>query len=298
MAQAMLFDLFKNAVSRSPPLNTLFTGKTVLITGSNTGIGLEAARYFVNLNAQRVILAVRFVDKGQTAREQIEAETGRTQVVKVMELNMQRFDSIAAFVKEVEKTITQLDIVILNAGVMQRDYIQSREGWEKTLQINTISTALLALLLLPKLSQSRRKEGDLPRLIFVNSILYQCAKRDLLGYSRGRVLETLNERSPVFAGIQQYAISKLLALYFMKDLAALTLSQTGEPLILVLACCPGLSSSELYRSFNGGSLGKVISLTKKVFANTPKKGSRTLVTAASLGSQVHGGFWKGGKLIE
>ncbi|KAJ0328991.1 hypothetical protein COL922a_013039 [Colletotrichum nupharicola] len=56
---------------------TLFTDQVIIVTGSNVGLGYEAVRHFVRLNAARVILAVRNVEAGHKAKETIEQSTGR-----------------------------------------------------------------------------------------------------------------------------------------------------------------------------------------------------------------------------
>ena len=291
-AMAMLLDMITNAITPRQPPTTLFTDKTVLITGANTGIGLEAARYFVQLEARRVILAVRLREKGEAARKDIEASTGRLGVVQVVRLDMGSYDSIHEFIEELDRDVDRLDVVILNAGVIEQEYRRSQEGWENTLQVNTISTALLTLLLLPRLVHQESEKGDFPRLIIVSSILYRNAKLDQV---RGWTTRNLDARR--FSGLQQYALSKLLALYVMRELTAQATDEKGHPKVLITACCPGLCSSQLYRSFSTGVLGKIIYATQKVFGNSPEKASRTLVRAVGLGTEAHGEFWNRDALL-
>ena len=61
-----------------PEQRQRWDGKSVIVTGANTGLGLEAARQFVSLGAEKVILAVRSLDKGERAKESIESTTGRS----------------------------------------------------------------------------------------------------------------------------------------------------------------------------------------------------------------------------
>src|ERR1041384_6462603 len=74
-----------------------FTGQTIIVTGSNTGMGLEAARHFVRLDAAKVILAVRDMLKGQAAAKDIVASTERHGVVEVWELDLASYQSVEAF---------------------------------------------------------------------------------------------------------------------------------------------------------------------------------------------------------
>lgn len=59
------------------------SGKTYVVTGGNSGLGLETARHLVEFNASRVILAVRNIKAGESAKENIEKTTGRKGVVEV-----------------------------------------------------------------------------------------------------------------------------------------------------------------------------------------------------------------------
>ena len=139
-----------------PPkqITTSFSGKTVIVTGSNTGVGYATAMKYADLDASTVILAVRSMQKGQAAREQIEAPTGRKGVVQVWELDMESYESVDAFAQRVDRDLDRVDAVVLNAGLLTKEFTRSATGWEVMLQVNTLSTALLAVLLLPKLKAS------------------------------------------------------------------------------------------------------------------------------------------------
>ena len=91
------------------------SGKTIIVTGANVGLGKEAARHFVRLNATKVILACRTVSKGEAARADIEATTKRSGVVQVWQLDLEDHDSIRKFVRRAE-TLDRLDVVLENAG--------------------------------------------------------------------------------------------------------------------------------------------------------------------------------------
>ncbi|KAF4154433.1 hypothetical protein CNMCM8927_008762 [Aspergillus lentulus] len=135
---------------QSIPLpTTSFAGQTVIITGSNTGLGLEAARHFVRLDAARVILAVRSVKKGEDAKASIEASTDRKNIVEVWQVDMSNYDSIKDFVKKCD-SLDRLDVVVANAGVLRNTY-EECEGTEISITVNVIGTFLLALGLFPVL---------------------------------------------------------------------------------------------------------------------------------------------------
>ena len=273
--------------------------------GANTGLGFHAAQHFVSLSASRVILAVRSLPKGRAAQQEIEVATGRTGVVEVMQVDMSSFASVREFARRVEREVQRLDVVVLNAEVMMREYEVGEEGWEQTLQVNTLSTALMGLLLLPKLVAARTGYGEnegLPHLVVVNSGLHATVKRDQLPpvSSSGKILEAVHEKSDPWSGRRQYSISKLLLMYVnhiqvarmfvcSKEPASLMKSENGQVMFLVTACCPGFCYFDLGRAFTGWGSKLAIWVFYGIFAKSSEQGSRTFVTAADLGLEAQGG---------
>jgi retinol dehydrogenase-12 len=151
----MFFPNFlKSQLFITPPIPTKdFSGKTVIVTGSNTGLGLEAARHFARLNCTKLILAVRDVKKGQEAKSSIAESIGpKPGSIEVWELDLSSNASVEAFAKRAQR-LERLDAVVENAGMMTTKF-QMVEGFEQTIKVNVIGTLLLALLLLPKLRET------------------------------------------------------------------------------------------------------------------------------------------------
>ena len=276
-----------------PPADptTSFHRKTILVTGSNVGLGFEAVKKYVLLGAQRVILAVRNVEKGTKAKEAVEQHNGQPLQTRidVWELDMDRFASVTAFAARVDRELERLDVALLNAGVMMRPFRTSPEGWEETIQVNVLSTAFLALRLLPKLRASKSMEGT-PHLTVVSSALHAGVKREQLGHE-GKLLARCNA-SENFAGQRQYSISKLFLMYVANELAALAMSPSGEVQVVVTSCCPGFCTSDLGRQYNGWMERNALWLFHGVFARSTEAGARTLVSATVLGPEAHGRWWK------
>jgi len=143
------------------------TGKTVIVTGSNIGLGLEAARHFVRLNASKVILGVRTVKKGEAAKTEIEASTKRKDVCEVWELDLESNTSVKAFAARVS-TLPRVDILVANASIAMLDY-RKVEGHESTITVNVINTTLLVLLVLPAFRMSAQKYNIQPTITVVSS---------------------------------------------------------------------------------------------------------------------------------
>lgn len=116
-----------------PPAST-FEGQTAVVTGATGGMGLAAAAHLINLGASEVVISSRNPSRTQDALAKLASATdGRSHDrVRVLELDMERYDSIVKFADEVKKIRRDrggVDVVILNAGVITADPESSGEGW-------------------------------------------------------------------------------------------------------------------------------------------------------------------------
>ncbi|KAF4546060.1 Short-chain dehydrogenase reductase sdr [Lasiodiplodia theobromae] len=106
----------------APPDEPTLEGHTIIITGSNSGIGLETARQLLLRRASTVILAVRNIHKGELAKASLLSDPAVRQhanpaaTVAVMELDMADYDSVAHFAAAVTATLPELHLLVLNAG--------------------------------------------------------------------------------------------------------------------------------------------------------------------------------------
>lgn len=165
---AMILDFFYSQLFVSlPHPQGDFSGKTVIVTGSNVGLGLEAARHFTRQKAERVILAVRNLDKGDSARRSIEETTGRNGVVEVWQLDLSSYESVKQFVRRAEG-LKRLDVVVENAGIATDKYAVAEDN-ESTVTVNVVSTCLMAVMMLPKLRETATKFNVTPHLVIVSS---------------------------------------------------------------------------------------------------------------------------------
>lgn len=182
---------FRSQIFYTPPYPTTdFIGQTVIVTGANTGLGLEAARHLVRLNAGKVILAVRSLEKGEAARKSIEASEKKTDVAEVWKLDLASYESVKKFASKAQ-SLKRLDAVIENAAVYKFDFSVA-EGNESTVTVNIFSTFLLALLLLPKMRETAVKFNVLPRLSIVASFVHYFTK--FPERSSVSIFDNLNEK--------------------------------------------------------------------------------------------------------
>jgi NAD(P)-dependent dehydrogenase (short-subunit alcohol dehydrogenase family) len=152
-----------------------FSGQTVIVTSSNSDLGLEAARHLLRLNATKVILAVRSIGKGEAAAEQLLASTGATKSsVEVWPLYLSSQESANKMAERVNRS-DRLDAAILNAGILTQKWTVV-DGMELQFAVNVVNTTLLGLLLLPKLRESAKKYRTIGRLAFVSSDTHYIAQ--------------------------------------------------------------------------------------------------------------------------
>ncbi|KAL0849724.1 hypothetical protein ABMA28_011682 [Loxostege sticticalis] len=132
---------------------TKLDGKVALITGGNTGIGLETARDLARRGAT-VIIASRNVEKSEIAVQDIIKTTGNTNV-HFKSLNLLKFSSIQQFAHEFDKEYHRLDILVNNSGAILDKQDFSEDGVERMIQINYVGPFLLTELLMHKLIASK-----------------------------------------------------------------------------------------------------------------------------------------------
>lgn len=164
---------------------------TYIITGANTGLGYECAKHLIQFGAARVIIAVRSLNKGNTALAKLRKETGRASAGEVWELDLASLDSVEKFVKRVN-SLDRIDAIIENAGVALLEFTKS-EGIEMSLMVNVLSTMLLAFRVLPKLKECAKKFNIQPHLVIVSSetALYPTLKGKLDNVE-GNIFQTLS----------------------------------------------------------------------------------------------------------
>jgi len=107
------------------------------------------------MNASRIILACRKVKNGEEAAVKIhKAVPSFKGKIDSWQLDQASFANVRDFAKKVLSECDRLDIAVLNAGINISQWKVTADGWEETLQVNYLSTGLLGLLLLPKLSET------------------------------------------------------------------------------------------------------------------------------------------------
>ncbi|KAJ5115370.1 hypothetical protein NUU61_001129 [Penicillium alfredii] len=258
-----------------------FANQTVLVTGANVGLGLEAARHITRLGAARVILGVRNVNAGQAAKQDIEKTTGRSGVCEVWEVDLASYQSVLAFGDRIAQ-LPRLDVAILNAALATETF-QTAEDHERTITVNVISTLLLGLLLLPKLQATRREVPSThPRLSFVVSEVHAWVK--LPEWRADKPMQKLSDPSHAKM-TERYPVSKLLEVLLVQELAG----RVRGSEVIINMINPGFCHSQLTRE-----AGWTMWAMKLVLARSTELGSRTLVAGGAAGLESHGSYMTDG----
>jgi NAD(P)-dependent dehydrogenase (short-subunit alcohol dehydrogenase family) len=227
-----------------------FAGRTVVVTGANSGLGAVTARELARVGAQ-VILAVRNTGKGEAAAREMTGD------VEVRRLDLQDLASIRQFADGVDT----VDVLINNAGVMAIPHALTTDGFESQIGTNHLGHFALTNLLLPKLTD---------RVVTVSSVMH------LTGYIR---LKDLNWESRRYSAWPAYGQSKLANLLFTGELQR-RLAAVGSPL-RALAAHPGWSRTNL-QGQSGRKLGDgLISFLTRLIATDADFGARQTLYAAS-----------------
>ena len=109
-------------------------GKTIIVTGGNSGLGYESVKAFA-LKGATVILACRNLAKGEKAKNEI-LKTNPSGEIQVMQLDLANLTSVEAFAKKFASEHKQLDVLLNNAGIMATPNIKTDDGFEAQLGTN------------------------------------------------------------------------------------------------------------------------------------------------------------------
>ncbi|MCJ1380925.1 hypothetical protein MMC17_004034 [Xylographa soralifera] len=264
-----------------PIPTTSFAGKTVIVTGANVGLGLEAARHIVQLGVSKLIIAVRSIEKGEAAKKSIEQSTQcNPKVIDVWSLDLGSYASVKAFAARASSDLPRIDVLLENAGVASLRWEWAEDN-EMSLTVNVVSTFLLAMLLLPKLKETAIKFNTRPTLTIVTSDTHFFVDFKEKDAPEG-IFNHMNEKSNANMD-ERYPTSKLMEVYIVREMAARRPVDTYPVTFNMLN--PGLCHSELAREGN-----MRVKIMKFLLARTTEQGSRTLVNAASAGPETHGEY--------
>ncbi|KAM6313465.1 retinol dehydrogenase 13-like [Aegotheles albertisi] len=260
---ALLLGLLLWAIRRRPwdprKCPTDLTGKTVIVTGANSGIGKCVALDLARRNA-RTILACRSRERGQAAVEEIRAATGNPAVLLQL-VDTSSMASVRAFARDVLREEKRLDVLVNNAAVTGLPFAITPEGLEQTFATNYLGPFLLTNLLLDLLKASAPA-----RIVNVSSFRHSSGTADVR-YLTG-------QQAVSGSGDSAYSCTKLMNILFTAELAR-RLRGTG---VTVNALSPGLVSTSIMRHF--GWVLRTLFLLIRPFIKSAEQGAASTIFCA------------------
>ncbi len=235
-------------------------GKTCLITGATSGIGLEAAEALARRGAA-LILVGRDERRAAAARERILGRVpGATVALRLADLS--RLAELRRLAAELLADAGRIDVLVNNAGAFFDRHALTEDGWERTFALNHMSYFVLANLLLPRL-----REAAPARIVNVASEAH-----------RGAVLDFADLTGRGGAkGWLAYRRSKLANILFTAEFAR----RLGDGGVTVNCLHPGFVATRFGDHGNTLATRVALGLAKRFIAISPQEGARTIVHLAS-----------------
>ena len=238
-------------------------GKTVVVTGGNSGIGLETAVALGQMGA-RVVITARNAARGEAAVAAITDRIGSAGSAELVCFDLADLSSVRAGAAEILGRCPRLDVLVNNAGLVLSERRETVDGYEATFAINHLGPFLLTTLALPRLIESGSA-----RIVNVASTAHVQARH-------GMPFDDL-QSTRSYAGMRAYGASKLANILFTLELAR-RLDGTG-----VTANCLHPGTVRTGYGADGDARGFLafgIRIAKPFFLS-PQKGARTSIYLAS-----------------
>jgi NAD(P)-dependent dehydrogenase (short-subunit alcohol dehydrogenase family) len=253
------------------------TGRTVLVTGANSGLGLRTAEA-VAAKGARVLLGCRDPGRGEAARSAVAAlATGPAP--ELVSLDLADLGSVRDAARSVADAVEGLDVLVNNAGVMAMPLRRTADGFELQFATNHLGHFALTGLLLPALL---RAEG--PRVVTVSSNGHRMGRNDWSdpNWERRRYLKWM-----------AYGQSKLANLLFTRELARRA-RETGSSLVAV-AAHPGNSATHLLPASTDASgwrvVGQIMNWGNRLIAQPDSAGALPQLYAATMPDVIPGEYF-------
>lgn len=231
-------------------------GKTAIVTGANSGMGMATARALLDEGAT-VIMLCRSEKRGKEAYEEL-TKDGNSRTYLIL-CDLGDYGSIRNFVKQVKESFTRIDILVNNAGFISLDRQETKEGLERQFGINHVGHFLLTTELLDLM-------GEGSRIVNVASGAHKTGKIhfDDINLHKG------------FNVIKAYSQSKLANVLFTRELAR----RVKDRGITVNCCHPGAVATNIGIDRDTG-FGRTVTRLLKPFFQTPAQGASTAIFLAT-----------------
>jgi NAD(P)-dependent dehydrogenase (short-subunit alcohol dehydrogenase family) len=249
-------------------------GRVAIVTGANSGVGLETARELARSGAH-VVLACRSQARAEEARADIRLGLPDAQV-DFMELDLADLDKVCDFAASVRGRFDRLDLLINNAGVMVPPASKTKQGYEVQLGVNHIGHFALTGLLLDLVMATGGA-----RIVNVSSMAHRFGRMNF---------DDLDFDARGYDASAAYAQSKLANLLFTAELAR-RLEAAGSG-VLVAAAHPGWTQTNLQKHSN------LFQRLNPFFGMQPLDGALPTLRAATGNDVEAGDYFGPGRFFE
>lgn len=242
------------------------SGRTIIVTGANSGLGAATARALAGRGAN-VVLACRNLDKGAAAAATMPGQ------VSVRRLDLADLASVREFAADTGP----VDVLVNNAGVMAVPLRRTADGFESQLGTNFLGHFALTVQLLPFIAD---------RVVTVSSNAHRWGRIDV---------DDLNWQRRRYRRWPAYGQSKLADLMFAYELQR-RLHAAGST-VRSVAAHPGYAATEL-QSAAGSRADRIMSLGNRLIAQSPERGALPILYAATMPDVRGGEYWGPDGLLE
>lgn len=247
------------------------SGKVYVITGGNSGIGLEAAKMLAAAGGD-IIIACRNPDKAKHAQSEI-AKMSKAKV-ETLTLDLASLTSVRKAAEELRSRVSKIDGLINNAGIMQTPEQRTVDGLEMQLGTNHMGHFLWTALLFDLV------EAASGRIVVVSSVAHKFGK---INFN-----DLMSEKS--YSATMAYCQSKLANLTFAMDLDKKLKAKNST--VSVYACHPGYSATNLQSTGPAGILNSIYKVLNAVVAQPMYNGAIPTVLCAA-GQEAKPGAYYG-----
>jgi len=251
------------------------SGKVIIVTGGNSGLGFESVKAFAGKGAS-VVLASRNMQKGEDAKTEI-LKAYPAGKVEVLELDLMDLESIRTFVRQFEEKYKRLDVLLNNAGIMTTPYFKTKDGFEGQIGTNHLGHFALTAQLMNLI-----KSTPGSRVVNVSSGAHQFGKMDFD--------DLLFEDGKNYSPMKAYGRAKLANLLFTYELGR-QFESSGINAISV-ASHPGGSRTNLDRHVKGKFWFKLLWPIFRLTTMNQAQGALPQIRA-SVDGKVKGGQYYG-----
>ena len=251
------------------------SNKTIIITGGNSGLGLESAKAFTSKGAE-VIISCRTAEKGKEATKVITEHSPDARII-VLEMDLCNFHSVRTFAAAIRERYKKIDVLLNNAGIMMAPYELTEDGFEIQMCTNHLGHFALTALLSGLIVNTPES-----RIVNVSSMAHKMGKMNF----DNLFFATKKGYSPTKA----YGRSKLANLLFTYELQRRFEAKKFDS--IAVAAHPGVSETNLARYVENKFLFKLMMPLMKPFIQSSSMGALPLIRA-SVDPDVKGSEYYG-----